>query len=83
MPRVPDPVTSPPDQPFQPYDAQQPGAAESQSDPATIYDAAGGGSASDPWVKVQDGGAADWRTGRVTGEWPSDGTSDASAWKQT
>jgi hypothetical protein len=83
MPRVPDPVTSPPEQPFQPYDAQAPGGGDAQSDSAAVYAAAGGGAGGDPWVKIQDGGAADFRTGRITGDWPGDGASDGSAWKQT
>ncbi len=82
MPQVPSPVTSPPAQPFQPYDATAPGTGDAQSDATTIYDSAGGGGRGGQWVKVQEGGAADPATGRVTGGWASDGTSDGGKWKQ-
>ena len=83
MPRVPDPITSPPEVPGQPYDATDSGPSQSsQSEPTQVYDADGwpGGEA---WPKIQDGGAADWSSGRTQGGWPSDGTSDGSKWKQT
>jgi hypothetical protein len=82
MPDAPDPVTSPPNVPGQPYDATASGSGDAQSAPTTVYNATGGPGSSDPWPKVQDGGAADWRTGKVTGRWPADGTSDGSAWSQ-
>lgn len=81
MPSVPKPVTSPPNTPFQPYDATSPGGSDAQSAPTTIYDAAGGSGAGEPWVKVQDAGhSGDFKAS--DGTWPGDGTSDASAWKQ-
>jgi hypothetical protein len=84
MPAVPDPITSPPPVPGQPYDAQASGAAQaSQSAPEQVYDADGGSGSSEPWPKIQDGGAADWSSGRTGGGWPSDGTSDGGKWKQT
>lgn len=84
MPDVPSPVTSPPRVPGQPYDARVSGAEDaSQSTPAAVYAGTGGSGAAEPWPKVQDGGSADFRTGRVTGTWPTDGSSDGSTWKQT
>jgi hypothetical protein len=84
MPAAPDPITSTPPVPGQPYDAQASGPAQSsQSSEEQVYDADGGKGSGDPWPKIQDGGAADFRTGKVTGTWPTDGTSDGSAWKQT
>lgn len=82
MPRVPSPVTSTPEVPGQPYDATAPGTGDAQSDAERVYASAGGKGSPDPWPKIQDGGAADMATGRVTGDWPSDGTSDGRAWKQ-
>lgn len=82
MADAPKPVTSPPALPWQPYDAQAPGAPEDQTAPETIYDAAGSAGGPQPWIKIQDGGAAD-ASGKATAEeWPGDGTSDGSAWKQ-
>lgn len=81
MPDAPNPITSPPAHPYQPYDATAPGSNDSQSDPTTVYDAAGG-SGSDPWVKIQEAGAAG-RDGTVTGGWPDDGDSSGAQWKQT
>lgn len=84
MADAPKPITSPPALPWQPYDATAGGAPEDQTAPETIYDAAGSTGGAEPWVKIQDGGAADWQTGKATAEkWPSDGTSDGSAWQQT
>lgn len=84
MPKVPAPITSPPPVPGQPYDAQVSGPARpSQSVPEQVYDADGGSGSSDPWPKIQDGGAADLSSGRAQGGWPPDGTSDGSKWKQT
>lgn len=82
MADVPDPVTSPPALGFQPYDATAPGSSDAQSNPATVYNAAGGSGSGDPWPKVQEGGAADFRTGRVTDGWPGNGASSAGPWKQ-
>lgn len=83
MPDVPAPVTSPPTVPGQPYDATVSGPSDSsQSASQHVYDATGGQGAGDPWPKVQDGGAADWQTGKITGTWPTDGSSSGGAWKQ-
>jgi len=82
MPDAPNPITAAPAASWQPYDATAPGAAEDQTAPETIYDSVPGDTMGGPWRKIQDGGAIDM-TGKVTGEWPGDGTSDGSAWKQT
>lgn len=83
MASAPDPITSPPDVPGQPYDATASGGSShgTQSDPEGVYDAAGWPDA-EAWPKIQDGGAADMASGRIQGGWPSDGTSDGGAWKQ-
>jgi hypothetical protein len=83
MADAPKPITSPPAQPWQPYDACAPGAAEDQTAPTTIYDAAGSTSGSEPWVKVQEAGACSMEGETAGGDWPGDGTSDGGAWKQT
>jgi hypothetical protein len=80
MSQSPAPVTAPPS-PDGPYDSGAAGTGDSQSDSGHVYDAAGGAGTSEPWVKVQKGGACDM-SGRITGEWPGDGTSDGSAWSQ-
>ena len=77
MADAPDPITAPPAQGFQPYDATAPGGGDAQSAPESIY-AAAGGSGAEPWVKVQAAGAVG-----SPGTWPDDGTSSAGAWKQT
>jgi hypothetical protein len=83
MPDAPSPITSPPRVPGQPYNASAPGAAEDQVAPTTIYNAAGGAGAGEPWVKIQDGGAID-SSGRATaGDWPANGDSTDGGWKQT
>ncbi len=76
MSKAPDPITAPPS-PNGPYDATAPGTGDAQSDSEHVYDAAG----NPEWVKVQEGGACDM-SGRITGAWPGNGTSDAGAWKQ-
>jgi len=83
MPDAPRPITSPPAQPFQPYDAQAgDGGGDPQTQSGAIYDAAG--SLGGNWVKIRQGGRADMSTGAANPhEWPSDGASDGSAWKQT
>lgn len=80
MAKAPAPVTSPPPVPGQPYDAAAPGTGDAQSGAEHVYDAAG--STAGAWVKVQEGGAADFRTGQVTGKWPGNGTSSAGPWRQ-
>jgi hypothetical protein len=50
MPAAPDPITSPPPVPGQPYDAQESGPARSsQSAEEQVYDADGGKGSGDPW----------------------------------
>lgn len=83
MADAPRPITSPPALPWQPYDATAPGAAEDQTAPTTIYDAAGGPGGREPWVKIQDGGACTPEGMAVAGDWPSNGTSSDGGWKQT
>jgi hypothetical protein len=73
-------------QSYQPYDAQAPASADSgQSTPEQVYDGNGtpGSGPYGGWEKVQNGGAASWSDGTVTGGWPPDGTSDGADWKQT
>lgn len=83
MPSAPKPITSPPPtSPDQPYDSDGSGSADTQLTSQPAYDAAGGVAKADPWPKVQQGGAADFRTGSITGEWPSNGASSAGPWKQ-
>lgn len=83
MPQVPAPVTSAPRVPGQPYDATAPsGVPDDQSAPTTVYNSVGGPHASDPWPKIQEGGAASMTTGEPTGVWPGDGASDGGKWKQ-
>ena len=83
MADAPKPVTSPPAQPWQPYDATAPGASEDQVTAGTIYDSVSGDADGGPWRKIQDGGACD-SSGRATaGDWPGDGASSSGGWKQT
>ena len=83
MPRVPSGVTSPPEVPGQPYDSTAPaGVPDDQSSPTTVYNGVGGPGSSDPWPKIQEGGAASMTTGEPTGVWPDNGASDGSVWKQ-
>lgn len=83
MASAPDPITSPPPVPGQPYDATAASPSRpSQSTPTQVYAGDGGPGAGEAWPKIQGAGAADWRTGQVTGDWPGNGTSDGSAWKQ-
>ena len=82
MANAPDPITSPPALSWQPYDATAPGAAEDQAAPATIYEPVAGDAAGGPWRKIQEAGAADWATGKVTDGWPGDGASASGAWTQ-
>ena len=84
MPRVPAGVTSPPEVPGQPYDAcAESGVPNDQSAPTTVYNGVGGSGSSDPWPKIQEGGAINMSTGEPTGVWPGNGASDGSGWKQT
>lgn len=81
MPQAPDPITSPPPLPWQPYDAAAPEEEESQLGPLDVYD--GNGSApysGNPWKKLADGGAAD-ASGRSQGTWPGNGDSSAGPWR--
>jgi len=83
MPDAPRPITSPPAQPWQSYDATAPGAAEDQTAPTTIYDAVPGDSGGGPWRKVQDGGAINAEGLASAGDWPANGASTDGGWKQT
>jgi hypothetical protein len=67
----------------QPYKATAPGAAEDQTAPTTIYDAAGGAGTAEPWVKIQDGGACDSSGRAMADAWPGDGASTSGGWEQT
>jgi len=82
MPKAPDPITSPPPVPGQPYSATAPGRPEDQVDSGTIYDASGGPGSGDSWPKIQEAGAADMATGKVTGGWPGNGASSDGGWTQ-
>ena len=83
MADAPHPITSPPRVPGQPYDATRSGAAEDQTAATTIYNAVGGSGAAEPWVKIQDGGAADSSGRAAAGAWPGNGDSSDGGWKQT
>lgn len=81
MPQAPDPITSPPPLPWQPYDAAAPEESESQVDAETIYDENSEGmSRANPWRKLADGGAAD-PSGRSLGTWPGNGSSSDGGWR--
>jgi hypothetical protein len=82
MPDAPNPVTSTPKLPWQPYDAAAPGAAEDQVTPTTIYDSVGGDQAGGPWRKIQEGGAAGPGGEATADSWPSNGASADGGWKQ-
>lgn len=81
MPDGPAPIVGTPNLPYQPWDATEEGSADTASGATHVYD---GNDGSDPtgWVKIKDGGAADMSTGKASGMWPDNGTSDGSAWKQ-
>jgi hypothetical protein len=83
MPDAPNPITAPPAQPWQPYDASAPGAGEDQTAATTIYDAGGGDSAGGPWRKIQDGGASNMEGTATAEDWPGNGASDGGTWRQT
>lgn len=81
MPQAPDPITSPPPLPWQPYDAAAPEESESQVDSESVYDQnAEAPYSGNPWKKLADGGAAD-ASGRSLGTWPGNGSSVAGPWK--
>jgi hypothetical protein len=82
MPSAPDPITSPPAQPWQPYDATAPGAAEDQVTSATIYNSVGGDQAGGPWRKIQEAGAAGSNAEATADSWPGNGASSDGGWKQ-
>jgi hypothetical protein len=82
MPDAPDPITAPPAQPWQPYDATDPGASEDQTAATTIYDAVGGDSGGGPWRKIQDGGGASPEGVASADSWPGDGASGSGGWEQ-
>jgi hypothetical protein len=79
MPQAPDPITSPPPLPWQPYDATAPEEEGSQTGPLDVYDG-NGMTGSNPWKKLADGGAID-ASGRSLGTWPDNGDSSAGPWK--
>lgn len=84
MPDAPRPITSPPAQPWQPWDASNDSGGDPQSSPTQIYDAAGSTGGSEPWVKIRPAGAINMSTGvSQPGKWPGDGASDGGTWKQT
>lgn len=84
MPDAPRPITSPPAQPWQPWDTSENSSGDPQVASAQIYDAAGSTGGAEPWVKVRGGGRINMTTGVTTPEgWPGDGASDGGAWKQT
>lgn len=78
MADAPDPITSPPAQSYQPYDATESGTQDSAPGSERSY---AGTPIGRGWVKIKDGGAAS-PSGGISGGWPDDGTSDGSAWKQ-
>lgn len=82
MPDGPAPITGTPMLPYQPYDATAEGTSDTAQGAGSVYD---GNPGSDPtgWAKLKDGGAVDMSTGKITGGWPDNGTSDGSGWKQT
>lgn len=83
MADAPDPITSPPAQPWQPYDPSAVSIGDDgQSVSGQVYNAKGG-SGADPWPKVTEGGAADMSSGKVAGGWPGNGSSSAGPWKST
>jgi hypothetical protein len=82
MPSAPEPVTSAPPVPGQPYDATAPGTDDTAPGPEHTYDGNTIGGKDGGWVKIRDAGKADMATGALTGGWPGDGTSDGRAWKQ-
>ena len=82
MPDAPNPITSPPRVPGQPYNAQASGAAEDQTDSTTIYDGVGGQGAAEPWVKIQEAGACGSNGEATADTWPGNGASDDGPWKQ-
>jgi hypothetical protein len=71
-----------PAQTYQPYDATDEGTVDTAPTNHDVYAGNGGSGDTGGWVKIKDAGAASWSDGSVTGDWPSDGTSDGSAWKQ-
>lgn len=83
MPDAPSPITSPPAEPWQPYDATAEGGSDPQITPLTIYDAEGGSGSGNPWPKVREAGAIDSSGASMPGDWPGNGASDGSKWKQT
>jgi hypothetical protein len=82
MADAPNPITSPPAQSWQPYDACAPGAAEDQTVAGTIYDSVSGDAAGGPWRKVQDAGACSMEGTTTADDWPGNGASDGGVWKQ-
>lgn len=89
MPYLPSSVEGAPPLPYQNRDGWDPTvdgeqSASEQSTAEQVYDATpGSGWSAARWRKSVNGGQADMNSGEVTGAgWPSDGTSDASRWKE-
>lgn len=76
MADAPSPITSPPAQDFQPWDATAPGRDDTAPTDNNVY------RGNSDWVKIKDAGSINMTTGAVAGGWPDDGTSDGSAWTQ-
>jgi hypothetical protein len=82
MADAPDPITSPPAQSWQPYNASAPGAAEDQVTATTIYDAVAGDQAGGPWRKIQEAGACGPNGEATADSWPGNGASSDGGWRQ-
>jgi hypothetical protein len=89
MPYLQPPVEGAPELPYQnkggwdpTVDGEQ--SASEQSTAEQVYDATpGSGWSAARWRKSVNGGAIDISNGQVNGAgWPSDGTSNASKWKE-
>lgn len=81
MPDAPNPITSPPALPWQPYNAAAPEEQESSADAETVYDELSeGGGNGNPWHKVADGGASN-PAGVSQGTWPGNGASGDGGWQ--
>jgi hypothetical protein len=79
---VADHINRPPRQSWQQYDATDAGSTDEQSAATTLYAGAGGADQAEPFMKVQDGGAAP--DGTITGGFPDDPhLNDGSKWRQT
>ena len=75
------PIEAMPDLSWQPYDATKGGSSPGASEQEHVYDGNQGADGTG-WEKLSDGGAMDM-SGKVSGGWPGNGSSDGSAWTQT